>query len=91
MTGHSDWRLLVYLQCVFFLRNFLCVKAVKNSKAYYNNKFKVENYTTTGLFYTIFLSLHKREAFLKPRVDACFHQLKMAATLEEFGTHGFNM
>ena len=44
-------------------------------------------YWTTDLFYTIFFSLYRSEVFLKPHVEACFRELKVAAASEEFATH----
>ena len=43
-----------------------------------------------GLFHTFFC-LWVGEVFLKPRVEACFRELKMTATSGEFATHEFDI
>ena len=48
-------------------------------------------YWTAGLFYTSFFRLCVGDLFLKPRVEPCFRELKMAATSEGFATNEFDI
>ena len=37
------------------------------------------------------MSLYRKEVFLKSHTEACFHELKMTPTSEEFTKHGFDI
>ena len=38
-----------------------------------------------------FFCLYIGEVFPKPRVEACFHEIKMAANSQEYAIHGFDI
>ena len=70
---------------------FYLYKSQKKLKTYANNKLKVWQIEYLASFRQFFfLSLCRREEFLKLQI-ACFCELKMAATTEEFITHGYDI
>ena len=55
-------------------------------------KYILKSYTVIIFPFTVFDAyICKREVFLEPWVEVCFHKLKAAATSEEFTTYGFDI
>ena len=55
-------------------------------------KYVLKSYTVITYSFTVFDAyICKREIFLEPWVEVCFHKLKAAATSEEFTTYGFDI
>ena len=51
----------------------------------------VENYIELLASFIQFVCLCIGEVFPKPRVEACFHEIKMAANSQEYAIHGFDI
>ena len=55
-------------------------------------KYIPKSYTVIIFPFTVFDAyICKREVFLEPWVEVCFHKLKAAPTSEEFTTYGFDI
>ena len=61
-----------------------------NTCPYLGHESDIGNWTLKSIL-KAGLFLYRRKVFLKPSVEACFHELKMAATSEEFVTPGFDI